>query len=121
MGVGVRDEGYKVTEDTMQAHPDLAGIFAINDPSALGARAALEKAGKQDQVKIVAFDGQPEGKQAIKDGKIFADPVQFPDQIGKKTVELIISYFSGEEVPSEVLIPTALYTQADGLKDPELK
>ena len=120
-GGGVRDEGYKVTEDTMQAHPDLAGIFAINDPSALGALAALEKAGKQDQVKIVAFDGQPEGKQAIKDGKIFADPVQFPDQIGKKTVELIISYFSGEEVPSEVLIPTALYTQADGLKDPELK
>ena len=120
-GGGVRDEGYKVTEDTMQAHPDLTGIFAINDPSALGARAALEKAGKQNQVKIVAFDGQPEGKQAIKEGKIFADPVQFPDQIGKKTVELIISYFNGKEVPSEVLIPTALYTQADGLKDPELK
>ena len=120
-GGGVRDEGYKVAEDTMQAHPDLAGIFAINDPSALGARAALEKAGKQDQVKIVAFDGQPEGKQAIKEGKIFADPVQFPDQIGKKTVELIISYFSGEDVPSEVLIPTALYTQADGLNDPELE
>ena len=77
-GGGVRDEGYKVTEDTLQAHPDLRGIFAINDPSGLGARAALEKAGKQDQVVIVAFDGQPEGKQAIKDGKIFADPIQFP-------------------------------------------
>ena len=90
-GGGVRDEGYKVTEDTLQAHPDLAGIFAINDPSALGARAALEKAGKQDQVKIVAFDGQPEGKQAIKEGKIFADPVQFPDKIGRKTVALIMA------------------------------
>ena len=120
-GGGVRDEGYKVTEDTLQAHPDLAGIFAINDPSGLGARAALEKAGKQDQIKIVAFDGQPEGKQAIKDGKIFADPVQFPDQIGKKTVELMMAYFNGEEVPSEVLIPTSLYRREDGLKDAELK
>ena len=120
-GGGVRDEGYKVTEDTLQAHPDLAGIFAINDPSALGARAALEKAGKQDQVKIVAFDGQPEGKQAIKDGKIFADPVQFPDKIGTKTVELILSYFNGEEVPSEVLIPTELYRQEDGLQDSSLQ
>ncbi len=120
-GGGVRDEGYKVTEDTLQAHPDLAGIFAINDPSGLGARAALEKAGKQDQIKIVAFDGQPEGKQAIKDGKIFADPVQFPDQIGKKTVELMMAYFNGEEVPSEVLIPTSLYRLEDGLKDAELK
>ena len=110
-----------MTEDTLQAHPDLAGIFAINDPSALGARAALEKAGKQDQVKIVAFDGQPEGKQAIKDGKIFADPVQFPDKIGTKTVELILSYFNGEEVPSEVLIPTELYRQEDGLQDSSLQ
>ena len=120
-GGGVRDEGYKVTEDTLQAHPDLAGIFAINDPSALGARAALEKAGKQEQVKIVAFDGQPEGKQAIKEGKIFADPVQFPDKIGQKTVQLIMSYFNGEEVPAEVLIPTELYTQKDGMEDPDLK
>ena len=120
-GGGVRDEGYKVTEDTLQAHPDLAGIFAINDPSALGARAALEKAGKQDQVKIVAFDGQPEGKQAIKDGKIYADPVQFPDKIGTKTVELIMSYFNGEEVAEEVLIPTELYRQEDGLEDSSLQ
>ena len=120
-GGGVRDEGYKVTEDTLQAHPDLAGIFAINDPSGLGARAALEKAAKQDQVVIVAFDGQPEGKQAIKEGKIYADPVQFPDKIGIKTVELIMSYFNGEEIPGEVLIPTELYKQEDGMKDASLR
>jgi ribose transport system substrate-binding protein len=120
-GGGVRDEGYKVTEDTLQAHPDLRGIFAINDPSGLGARAALEKAGKQDQVTIVAFDGQPEGKQAIKDGKIFADPIQFPDLIGKKTVQLMMDYFSGNVVAKEVLIPTELYRQEDGAKDPTLK
>ena len=120
-GGGVRDEGYKVTEDTLQAHPDLRGIFAINDPSGLGARAALEKAGKQDQVVIVAFDGQPEGKEAIKDGKIFADPIQFPGLIGKKTVELMMDYFAGVEVEKEVLIPTELYKQEDGLNDPSLK
>jgi ribose transport system substrate-binding protein len=120
-GGGVRDEGYKVTEDTLQAHPDLRGIFAINDPSGLGARAALEKAGKQDQVVIVAFDGQPEGKQAIKDGKIFADPIQFPGLIGKKTVKLMMDYFAGVEVEKEVLIPTELYKQEDGLNDPSLK
>ena len=111
---GVRDEGYKVTEDTLQAHPDLAGIFAINDPSALGAE--LLKSRKAGSRKIVAFDGQPEGKQAIKDGKIYADPVQFPDKIGTRTVGLILSYFNGEEVPAEVLIPTELYRQEDGLQ-----
>ena len=63
---GAKDLGYKAAEDTLHANPDLRGIFAINDPAALGARAALEKAGKTDQVLIVGFDGQPEGKLAIK-------------------------------------------------------
>lgn len=119
-GNGVKDLGYKAAEDALQSTPDLAGIFAINDPSALGARAALEKAGKADAVKIIGFDGQPEGKQAIKEGKIYADPVQFPDKIGAQVVEAIVKHFNGEHVPPEILIPTALYRKADGEKDPEL-
>jgi ribose transport system substrate-binding protein len=118
---GARDRGYKAAEDVLQANPDLRGIFAINDPSALGARGALEKAGKTEQVVIVGFDGQPEGKQAIKEGKIFADPIQFPDQMGKKIVEAIVQYFQGEELPPQMLIPTKLYRKADADADPELK
>jgi ribose transport system substrate-binding protein len=120
-GGGLKDIGYKAAEDAIQAHPDLDAIFAINDPSALGARAALEKAGKADRVKIIGFDGQPEGKQAIKDGKIYADPIQFPDEIGSTTVRTIIRHFDGEKVEKEILIPTALYRKADAEKDPELK
>jgi len=118
---GAKDVGYKAAEDLIQAHPDLRGIFAINDPAALGARAALEKAKKADQVKIVGFDGQPEGKQAIKEGKIYADPIQFPDLMGIKMVEALISYSKGEELPAQTLISTKLYKQEDALKDPDLK
>ncbi len=120
-GGGVKEQGHRAAADLLQAHPNLAGIFAINDPSALGARAALEEAGKEAQVKIVAFDGQPEGKKAIKDGKIFADPVQYPDRIGRETALAIVGYFEGETVPPEVLIPTGLYRKADAAKDPNLK
>ncbi|HMF15181.1 MAG TPA: substrate-binding domain-containing protein [Gemmataceae bacterium] len=120
-GGGLKDLGYKAAEDAIQAHPDLDAIFAINDPSALGARAALEKAGKADRVQIVGFDGQPEGKQAIKEGKIYADPIQFPEKIGRTTAQTILQHFDGEKVESEILIPTALYRRADAEKDPELK
>ena len=118
---GAKDVGYKAAEDLIQAHPDLAGIFAINDPAALGARAALEKAKKSDQVKIVGFDGQPEGKQAIKEGKIYADPIQFPDLMGIKMVEALIAYSKGEELPPETLIKTKLYKKEDAMKDPDLQ
>src|SRR5262245_1731332 len=120
-GDGKTDKGYKATEDALQAHPDIAGIFAINDPPALGARAALEKANKADQVKLIAFDGQPDGKRAIKDGKIYADPIQHPDLIGVTTAQTILKHFAGDEVPPVQLIPTGLYRQADALADPELK
>ncbi|HTU91912.1 MAG TPA: substrate-binding domain-containing protein, partial [Gemmataceae bacterium] len=106
---GVKDQGYTAADDLVQRCPDLAGIFAINDPSALGARAALEKADKDDQVKLVGFDGQPEGKQAIEEGKIYADPVQYPERIGRETARIIARYFEGEKVPAQVLIPTGLY------------
>lgn len=108
-GDGKRDQGFKCAEDALQAYADLAGVFAINDPSALGAIAAFEKAGKASQIKIVAFDGQPDGRQAIDEGKIFADPVQFPERIGHLTAETIMRYFDGEKVPPVQLIPTELY------------
>jgi ribose transport system substrate-binding protein len=118
---GAKDLGYKAAEDAVQAHPDLRGLFAINDPAALGARAALEKAGKADQVVIVGFDGQPEGKQAIKDGRIYADPIQFPDKMGVQVVDAIVRHSKGESLPPQMLIPTSLYRKADADKDPELK
>lgn len=117
---GAKDIGYKAAEDALQAQPELRGIFAINDPAALGARAALEKAGKT-QIIIVGFDGQPEGKQAIKDGKIYADPIQFPDKMGVQLVDAIIRHSKGETLPPQMLIPTSLYRKADAEKDPELK
>lgn len=120
-GGGAKDKGFKAAEDMLQAHPDMRGIFAINDPSALGARAALEKADRADAVKIVGFDGQPEGKQAIKEGKIYADPIQFPDRMGVEIARAIVKHSKGEPLEPQTLIPTQLYRRADGEKDASLE
>ena len=115
-----KDGGAKAMDDAMQAFPDIRGVFAINDPAALGARAAIEKAGKTDQIRIIGFDGQPEGKQAIRDGKIYADPIQFPDRMGKEIVQAIVRYSRGEVLPEKTLIPATLYRKADAERDPTL-
>ena len=118
---GERKVGFNATEAMITTHGDLAAIFAINDPGALGAYAALEKHDKAGQVKIIGFDGQIDGKQAIKEGKIHADPIQFPDRMGRQTIQAIAKYFAGEEVPAKTLIPAELYRKADAEKDPALK
>ncbi len=110
---GDRAQGYDATQAILQSDPDIVGIFAINDPAALGASAALVEANKAEQVTIIGFDGQPEGKKAIRDGRIYADPIQFPDLMGKKVVELIMMHSDGERLKPEYLIETKLYRQAD--------
>ncbi|MFN2638487.1 MAG: hypothetical protein ABR585_15940 [Gemmatimonadaceae bacterium] len=44
-GGAARDTSYKTAQDILEKNPQLDGIFAINDPTAFGAIAALEKAG----------------------------------------------------------------------------
>ena len=61
-----------------------------------------------------------EGKQAILKGQIVCDPIQFPDQMGRTTIEMIHKYFDGDDVPPEILIPSSLYYQSDAEKDPAL-
>lgn len=112
-GKGMKDQAFKTAEDILQAHPRLDGIFGINDDSALGALAAVEKAGKQGKVKIVGFDAVPEARQAIKECKIYADVIQQPLEIGKNAMQVVKGYLAGNGAPSEVLIPCSLYTQKD--------
>ena len=120
-GNGDRTKGYQSTADALQAHSDLDAIFAINDPSALGAYTAVKEAKREDKIKIIGFDGQLDGKQAIKEGKIYGDPIQHPDKMGKLIVQLIVKYQAGEEIQPETLIPATLYTKAEADQDPDLK
>jgi ribose transport system substrate-binding protein len=119
-GAASEEPSKKATEDQLNSNPDLKGIFAINDPSALGAVVALKKANKLNNIKVIGFDGQLIGKQAILKGEIYADPIQFPKEIGKLTVQQMLKYKNGDEVQKEILIDTKLYFQADAQNDPNL-
>ncbi len=116
-GKGSRDGGYAVTTDILQAHPDISGIFAINDPSALGAHAAVVKAGKEKQISIVAFDASPAGKQGVFEKKLYDTPQQFPRKMATGTVQAFVDYLDGKDVPKKTLIPCSHYRHADSVND----
>ncbi|MHC4463029.1 MAG: substrate-binding domain-containing protein [Planctomycetota bacterium] len=116
-GKGNRSDGYAVATDILTAHPDTVGIFAINDPSGLGAYAAVLKAGKTEKITIVAFDASPAGKQAVFEKKLYDSPQQFPRKMAVGTVEAFIKYLNGEEVPKKKFIPCAHYYYEDSVND----
>jgi ribose transport system substrate-binding protein len=116
-GKANQNDGYRVTTDMLQAHPNLVGIFAVNDPSALGAQAAVNKAAKQEQITIIGFDASPAGKQAVFERKLFDSPQQFPRKMAVGTVEAFVKYLDGEEVPKKQFIACAHYYYEDSLQD----
>ena len=120
-GEGDLEKGRTAAQDIIQAVPDIDGIFAINDPSGLGAWSALNTAGKSDDIVLIGFDGQPDGKKAVRDGKFYASPIQFPSKMGTQTVNTIINYFNGEAVEAEQLIPPVLYKKEDAMNDPDIE
>lgn len=107
-GDGVRDKAASATEDLLQAHPEVKGIFAINDDSALGALSVLEARGRNDIV-LVGYDATEEAQAAIRRGSALrADVAQNPYLMGRTTIETIAKHFRGEAVPSFIPIPVSL-------------
>ena len=116
-GRGNRNNGYAVTTDILQSHPDIVGVFAINDPSALGAYSAVVKADKTEQISVVGFDASPAGKQAVYEKKLFDSPQQFPRKMAKGTVEAFIKYLDGKPVEKNITIPCSHYCYQDSVDD----
>ena len=116
-GRGNRSDGYTVATDILTAHPDIVGIFAINDPSGLGAYSAVHKEGKSEQITIIAFDASPAGKQAVFEKKLYDSPQQFPRKMAIGTVEAFIKHLDGENVPGKIFIPCAHYYYEDSVDD----
>lgn len=107
-----RDQALTVTENMLQAQPDLKGLFSVNDNGSLGALAAIESSGLD--VKLVSVDGAPEAIKAIqKPGSHFiATSAQFPrDQI-RLALGIALARKWGAQVPATIPVDIALIDQA---------
>ncbi|HOC44906.1 MAG TPA: substrate-binding domain-containing protein [Thermoanaerobaculales bacterium] len=107
-GLGLRDRALQAAADVLQANPQLDGVFGINDDSALGALDAVEDFGREGIV-IVGYDATPPARDAILKGRALkADVVQYPFEIGRRTIDTIARHLAGEEVPAVVPVEVGI-------------
>ncbi|WP_445619910.1 ABC transporter substrate-binding protein [Kushneria sp. Sum13] len=111
-----RSTAMNVTENMLQAHPDLAGIFSVNDVGSLGALVAIQSSG--NDVKLASVDGNPEAVKAMQqpNSPLIAIAAQHPATMVTQALELAVKKYRGEESPSEVPIDVTLVT-ADNAAD----
>ncbi|MBP6322455.1 MAG: ribose ABC transporter substrate-binding protein RbsB [Fusobacteriaceae bacterium] len=105
-----RTKGLTVTENILQAQPEVNAIFAHNDEMALGAIKALEASGRKN-VMVVGFDATDDAVKAVKDGKMAATVAQKPSEIGAKGVEIADKIAKKETVPAYVPVELELVTK----------
>lgn len=106
-----REKAMSVTENMLQANPDLNAIFSVNDEGALGTLGAVEASGRD--VAIYSVDGHPEAIEAILAGGAFkATTAQFPrDQVRIGLGMALAKHWGAKVVPTAVPIDVKLQTK----------
>ncbi|MGL4858665.1 MAG: ABC transporter substrate-binding protein [Enterobacteriaceae bacterium] len=115
---GSREGGLDVMTALLAANPKIDAVFAINDPTAIGADLAARQAQRQEFF-IVGVDGSPDGEEALKrsNSLFVATPAQDPQVMAAKAVEMGYQIMQGQPAPSApVLIPVTLIDR-DNIKD----
>ena len=103
-GAAALDASLLLAEDIITANPEINAFFCINDPSALGAAAAIKAANKTGEIGVYSIDASPAGKQALLDGEFSAVAAQVPLQIAEYSFEQALKYLGGETDLGEIKV-----------------
>lgn len=104
-------------QEIIEETPDIDVVMALNDPSALGALAALEKNNKND-VMVYGIDGTPEIKALIGRNQMIVGTVaQSPIKMGQIAVENMYNILNGKKkIEKNITIPISLINKENLFK-----
>jgi ribose transport system substrate-binding protein len=109
----VLEEAVTLTENALQAHPDMAGIFGSNASNPIGAARAIKNAGKSGKVRLVGMDDLPEAIEFVCDGTITALKAQRQWDIGYWVVKYLVAVNQNHTIPMDHNTGSRFITKAD--------
>lgn len=91
--MGQRGPAVGLTQDLLQAHPDV-DVIAATDPAVLGAEAALKKSNKQvgtgnGQIRLVGWGATTEGVKRVADGSWASVQTTLPNETITEALEIL--------------------------------
>ncbi|MFC3088657.1 substrate-binding domain-containing protein [Tabrizicola soli] len=95
----ILENAVALTENMLQAHPDVAGIFGSNASNPIGAARAVKNAGLAGKVVIVGMDDLPEAVDFVCDGTISALKAQRQWDMGYWAVKYMVAMNQNHTIP----------------------
>ncbi|MBN2590772.1 MAG: substrate-binding domain-containing protein [Sedimentisphaerales bacterium] len=117
---GTVEDARQKTIDMLVRNQNVNGIFAVNQPSSVGAYKALQSHGSAGKIKMVGFDSDPILIDGIAEGGVYALIVQNPFEIGYQGVIAAVAAIDGKEVPKKMPIPSMIVNK-DNLEEMKQK
>jgi ribose transport system substrate-binding protein len=105
-GGGDQAKSADITKAIIAANPDLRGIYAANEGSAIGALRGVAESGKTG-LTVIGFDSGQGQIDAIKNGQMLGAVTQDPIGMGKALVDAAVKATRGEQLPK--VIDTGFY------------
>jgi ribose transport system substrate-binding protein len=105
-----QDEGFQLTQNLLQANPDVTMVWGQADALALGAAQAVEVAGLPQEIYVAGFDGDVAALEALRDGVFDVTATQQTQLMGRLAVDSAVALVAGEEVAPEQLQDATLTT-----------
>lgn len=111
-GQGATEVSMTLTADALVADPDLAVIFAVNDPSAMGAVNAIKQTSVtlENDIMVYGVDGNPDAKKMIEAGDMEGTGSQSPETLGYDSMMAAFDVLDGKEIEKEIVVDTFLIT-----------
>ncbi|MDX8500718.1 substrate-binding domain-containing protein [Mesorhizobium sp. VK4C] len=110
-GQNVQDTALAAAENLITGNPDMNAIYATGEPALLGAIAAVESQGKQDQIKIFGWDLTAQAISGIDKGYVTAVVQQDPAGMGEAAVKALDTITKGGSVDKNVAVPVTIVTK----------
>ncbi|RCS21799.1 ABC transporter [Phyllobacterium salinisoli] len=117
-GQGSREGGLAVMQGLLTRFSKIDGVFAINDPTAIGADLAAKQLNRSEFI-ITAVDGAPDIEKSLAGGNslIKASASQDPYTMAGQALQLGVEVLNGEKPAQPVVLLDPQLITADNLKD----
>lgn len=111
VGAGEFEVSAEVMADFLKKNIEFNVVLGGNDPTALGALAALQQYRKEEGVLIYGIDGSPDFKAMLELGYVSGTSAQSPKTIGEVAAKTAYDYLDGLEVESYISIEPYMITK----------
>jgi ribose transport system substrate-binding protein len=99
-------KGMKAMENWLAAYPKIDAFMSVSDTPFMGALEPIRNSGREKEIALFGYDGDPPVMELIKKGEVVADLMTGSKRVGYWNVAVGAMLAQGKKIPRLIYLPT---------------